>query len=77
MHDEDLGFRSAVDLAADIRSRRLSPDELTRAAVPWLEALNPGLEVVGRWHGDREVLRAVAAFERISPWAGWRSAVPA
>ena len=43
MHDEDLCFRSAVDLAADIRSRRLSPVELARAVVARIEALNPAL----------------------------------
>ena len=43
MHDEDLCFRSATDLAADIRSRRLSPVELARAVVARIEALNPAL----------------------------------
>ena len=43
MHDEDLCFRSAVDLAADIRSRRLSPVELARAVTARIDALNPAL----------------------------------
>ncbi len=43
MHDEDLCFRSATDLAADVRSRRLSPVELARAVVARIEALNPAL----------------------------------
>ena len=43
MHDEDLCFRSAVDLAADIRSRRISPVELARAVLARIEALNPHL----------------------------------
>ena len=40
MHDEDLCFRSAVDLAADIRSRRFSPVELARAVTARIDALN-------------------------------------
>ena len=43
MQDEDLCFRSAVDLAADIRARRLSPVELARAVIARIEALNPSL----------------------------------
>ena len=43
MQDEDLCFRPAADLAADIRSRRLSPVELARAVVARIEALNPAL----------------------------------
>ena len=43
MQDQDLCFRSAVDLAADIRSRRLSPVELAQAVVARIEALNPAL----------------------------------
>jgi aspartyl-tRNA(Asn)/glutamyl-tRNA(Gln) amidotransferase subunit A len=40
---EDLCFRPATDLAADIRSRRLSPVELTQAILARIEALNPRL----------------------------------
>lgn len=43
MQDEDLCFRSATDLAADIRARRLSPVELARAVIARIEALNPAL----------------------------------
>ena len=43
MQDEDLCFRPAVDLAADIRSRRLSPVELARAVAARIEALNLAL----------------------------------
>ena len=43
MRDEDLCFRSAVDLAADIRARRLSPVELAEAVLARIEALNPAL----------------------------------
>lgn len=40
---EDLLYRPAVDLAADIRARRLSPVELTEAVLARIEALNPRL----------------------------------
>ena len=43
MQDEDLCFRSATDLAADIRARRLSPVELARTVIARIEALNPAL----------------------------------
>lgn len=43
MSAEDLCFRPASDLAADIRSRRLSPVELTTTVLERIEALNPVL----------------------------------
>ena len=43
MSAEELCFRPATDLAADIRSRRLSPVELTQAVLDRIEALNPVL----------------------------------
>ena len=43
MQDEDLCFRAAVDLAADIPARSLSPVELARAVIARIEALNPAL----------------------------------
>jgi Asp-tRNA(Asn)/Glu-tRNA(Gln) amidotransferase A subunit family amidase len=36
------------------------------------ERLPVGLQVVGRWHRDGDVLRAAAAFEALQPWAGHR-----
>ncbi|MDP6344583.1 MAG: amidase family protein, partial [Alphaproteobacteria bacterium] len=43
MSAEDLCFRPATELAADIRSRRLSPVEVTEAVLARIEALNPVL----------------------------------
>jgi aspartyl-tRNA(Asn)/glutamyl-tRNA(Gln) amidotransferase subunit A len=43
MNDVDLGFTPAVELAALIRARKLSPVELTRAVLARIEALNPVL----------------------------------
>lgn len=40
---DDLCYRPATDLAADIRGRRLSPVELTEAILARIEALNPRL----------------------------------
>lgn len=40
---DDLCFRPATDLAADIRARRLSPVELTSAVLDRIERLNPRL----------------------------------
>ncbi len=31
-----------------------------------------GLQIVGRWHADAQVLRAAAAFEAVQPWAAHR-----
>ncbi|HEV2356245.1 MAG TPA: amidase family protein [bacterium] len=32
------------------------------------EGLPVGLQIIGRWHADADVLRAAAAFEAASPW---------
>jgi aspartyl-tRNA(Asn)/glutamyl-tRNA(Gln) amidotransferase subunit A len=31
-----------------------------------------GLQIVGRWHADAELLRVAAAFESARPWADRR-----
>jgi Asp-tRNA(Asn)/Glu-tRNA(Gln) amidotransferase A subunit family amidase len=36
------------------------------------ERLPVGLQVVGRWHRDTDVLRAAACFEALQPWAAAR-----
>jgi aspartyl-tRNA(Asn)/glutamyl-tRNA(Gln) amidotransferase subunit A len=33
------------------------------------EGLPVGLQIVGRWHADGQVLRAAACFEALQPWA--------
>src|SRR5262245_19298316 len=43
MTDTDLCYTSAVELAALIRAKKLSPVELTRAVLACIEALNPRL----------------------------------
>ena len=39
------------------------------------DGLPIGLQIVGRMHEDQAVLQAVAAFERIAPWADRRPSV--
>ncbi|MGE3537065.1 MAG: amidase [Candidatus Tectimicrobiota bacterium] len=36
------------------------------------DGLPVGLQIVGRWHADRLVLQAAAAYEQAAPWAGFR-----
>ena len=43
MNAEDICYRSATDLATDIRSRRLSPVEITEAVLARIDTLNPKL----------------------------------
>ena len=43
MNNEDLCFRSASDLASDIRARRISPVEITEAVLDRISTLNPKL----------------------------------
>ena len=42
------------------------PAGLTRTGLP------VGIQLVGRWHGETDVLRAAAAFEAARPWAAAR-----
>lgn len=39
------------------------------------EGLPVGLQIVGRWHADRLVLQAAAAYEQAAPWASFRPQV--
>jgi Asp-tRNA(Asn)/Glu-tRNA(Gln) amidotransferase A subunit family amidase len=39
------------------------------------EGLPVGLQIVGRWHADRLVLQAAAAYEQAAPWAQVRPAM--
>ena len=65
MQDEDLCFRSAVDLAADIRSRRLSPVELARAVTARIDALNPTLNCFCTATPDIALEQAKAAEDAV------------
>ena len=40
------------------------------------DGLPLGLQIVGRWFEDDEVLRAAALFERERPWADRRPTLP-
>ena len=64
MYDE-LAYRPAVDLAADIRARRLSPVELTSAILHRIEALNPTLNCFCTLAGDVAMEQARAAEQAV------------
>ncbi|WP_051580505.1 amidase [Pseudonocardia acaciae] len=47
-------------------------------AGPTEDGLPVGLQLVGRWRGDADLLRAAGAYERAAPWADrWPPLVPA
>ena len=73
MQDEDLCFRSAVDLAADIRSRRLSPVELARAVTARIDALNPALNCFCTATPDIALEQAKAAEDAVMRRQGART----
>lgn len=61
MNDADLGFTPAVELAAMIRARTLSPVELMAALLRRIEALEPKLNAMACWDGDLAMAGARAA----------------
>jgi aspartyl-tRNA(Asn)/glutamyl-tRNA(Gln) amidotransferase subunit A len=58
MHDDSLAFMPATDLAAAIRIRRLSPVEVTRAALDRINRAQP-------------VLNAFLLSPEMPPWRGY------
>jgi Asp-tRNA(Asn)/Glu-tRNA(Gln) amidotransferase A subunit family amidase len=61
MTDIDIAFRPATDLAADIRARRLSPVEVTRAALDRIEASQPVLNAFITVASEQAMAQARAA----------------
>jgi Asp-tRNA(Asn)/Glu-tRNA(Gln) amidotransferase A subunit family amidase len=61
MTTNELGWMSAVELAAAIRARRLSPVELTEAVLARIEAINPRLNAFCTVAADRALADARAA----------------
>ncbi|MCC6176925.1 MAG: amidase [Chloroflexi bacterium] len=59
--DEALCFRSAIDLAAAIRARDVSPVEIVGAVLRRIEALNPRLNAFCFVHADEALAQARAA----------------
>ncbi len=76
MHDEELCFRSAVDLAAGIRAGKVSPVEVTSAVLARIEQVNPKINAYCTVVAERaldEARRAEAALarrERLGPLHG-------
>jgi aspartyl-tRNA(Asn)/glutamyl-tRNA(Gln) amidotransferase subunit A len=72
----DLCFTPALELAALIRRRALSPVEITRAVLERIERVDPGLGAYVLVHGERaldharQAERAVTAGERLGPLHG-------
>jgi aspartyl-tRNA(Asn)/glutamyl-tRNA(Gln) amidotransferase subunit A len=62
----DITFLSAADMATMVRRRQLSPLEIVRAHLAWIEAVNPGLNAVVTLVEDAEhhAARAEAALQR-------------
>jgi aspartyl-tRNA(Asn)/glutamyl-tRNA(Gln) amidotransferase subunit A len=61
----DLCFTSAVELAALIRRRALSPVEITRAVLERIERLNPRLGAFVLVHAERALTEARAAEQAV------------
>ena len=65
MDATDLCFTSAVELAALIRRRALSPVEITRAVLARIERLNPRLGAFVLVHAERALTDARAAEQAV------------
>ena len=63
-HDE-LGFLSAVELAALIRTRRVSPVEVMRATLARIERFNPALNAFVTVQGEEALCSAAKAEEAL------------
>ena len=61
MSTNEIGWMSAVDLAAAIRARRLSPVEITQAVLARIDAINPRLNAFCTVVPDRALADARAA----------------
>ena len=61
MGTSELWWMSAVELAAAIQTRRLSPVEITRAVLERIEAVNPRLNAYCTVAAERALAEATAA----------------
>ncbi len=59
----DIGFASAVEISALVRSGQASPREVTEAALRRIEALDPALNAFVAVDGER----ALAAADAVQP----------
>ena len=61
MTDDDLGFTPAVDLAAMVRAKTISPVEIMAALLRRMETLEPKINAMACWDGDLAMAGAKAA----------------
>jgi aspartyl-tRNA(Asn)/glutamyl-tRNA(Gln) amidotransferase subunit A len=61
MNDEDLGFLPAVELAAMIRAKKISPVEIMAALLRRIAALEPKINAMAALDGDLAMVGAKAA----------------
>lgn len=71
MTDADLCYRPATELAGLIRSRALSPVELTRAVLDRIERLNPVLNAFCTLTAEAAMAAAREAERAVMAGAGW------
>ena len=78
MSPDDLGFLSAVELAALIRTRRVSPVEVMRGTLARIERFNPALNAFVTVQGEEALCSAAKAEEalRSGPPVGPLHGVP-
>jgi aspartyl-tRNA(Asn)/glutamyl-tRNA(Gln) amidotransferase subunit A len=65
MANEELAYISAVELAASIRAKKLSPVEVTRAVLARIERLNPGLNAFVTVPAEAAICAATKAEEAV------------
>ncbi|MBI5759609.1 MAG: amidase, partial [Planctomycetales bacterium] len=63
-HDE-LAFLSAVELAAMIRTRKVSPVEVTKAVLARIERHNPALNAFVTMHAEEALCSAAKAEDAV------------
>ena len=73
MNEEELCYRSATDLAQDIKARRISPLEVVDTFLARIERLNPNLNAYCTLTADaaraaaREAEAALMRGDRLGP----------
>ena len=66
MPDDDLAYSSAVELAAAIRQRKISPLDVMRATLARIEKHNPGLNAFVTIPSDAALCAAGKSAESVT-----------